>query len=387
MSILNHSTRSLRLFLFLYSSSGTIILSFLPVYFQDNGFTPAEIGWLMAIGPFASILIQPIAGYYSDKWKTVKKILQICLIGAIISGILMFQMNVFLTLMIAAFFLFMFTSPIGALGDSLAQKTASQYQISFGGIRMWGSVGYATTSLLIGQLLLFIGINNIMYPFLFFVICSLFVSFFLTDTTFPSKPVKVFDAFYLLKDRKLIFFLCAILFISTAHRMNDYFIGIYIMEIGGDASLIGLAWFIGVAVEALVFFLSMYWIDKYSELNLIIFTGFIYAIRFIILSQVKDPSILLLLQILHGITFPIVYTASLQYISKLVPDYVLGTGQLLFITVFFGISGILGSSIGGMIMDATNGAYLYFIMGMIALMGSIFILLYKRGLISDTLKY
>ena len=115
----------LSLFLFFFHSSVTVIMSFLPIYFQERELSGTQIGWLMAVGPFTALFAQPFWGYMSDKYKTVKKILIICLIGVIFSSILLFQMNSFVSFLFLCGIFFSFFGPIGALGDSLTQKTTS----------------------------------------------------------------------------------------------------------------------------------------------------------------------------------------------------------------------------------------------------------------------
>src|SRR5690625_7048648 len=83
----------LKMFLFCFHATNTIILSFLPLYLKDKGLTGTEIGWVLAIGPFASIIAQPFWGFLSDKYKTVKKILIVAASGMLIASIFFFQMN------------------------------------------------------------------------------------------------------------------------------------------------------------------------------------------------------------------------------------------------------------------------------------------------------
>ncbi len=79
------STIPLKMLLFCFHGANTIIVSFLPLYLQFRGLSGTEIGWVMAIGPLVAIFSQPFWGYTSDKYRTVKKILMLCLIGLIIS--------------------------------------------------------------------------------------------------------------------------------------------------------------------------------------------------------------------------------------------------------------------------------------------------------------
>jgi PPP family 3-phenylpropionic acid transporter len=149
------------------------------------------------------------------------------------------------------------------------------------------------------------------------------------------------------------------------------------MDIGGETNLIGWAWFIGVLTEAIVFGLSTFWFRKYHELTFIILAGFLYGIRFLAISFIQDPVHILFLQPLHGICFGLFYTAAFKYMTKVIPEELLGTGHLLFVSVFFGFAGIVGSLGGGYIMESTSGAVLYKTLGFTALLGSLGIFLFK----------
>src|SRR5699024_5674315 len=130
------SLLSLKALLFSFHATNTIILSYLPLYLRYKGLDGTEIGWVLAIGPLASIFSQPFWGYMSDKYKTVKRVLLVCIFGLLISSILFFQMNGLIPILIMGAVFYFFTSPIGGLGDSLAQRRAIDEQVSFGTIRM-----------------------------------------------------------------------------------------------------------------------------------------------------------------------------------------------------------------------------------------------------------
>src|SRR5690625_3604387 len=194
-----NSLHSLKLLLFLFHATNTIILSFLPLYLKFKGLSGTEIGWVLAIGPFASIISQPFWGYLSDKYKTVKTMLIISVVGMLIASVVFFQMNHLLAiLMIGAIFYF-FSSPVGALSDSLAQRRANNLGVSFGSIRTWGSIGFAFSSLVVGQILTTIGIGNMVWPYLFFGSILLIVVFLIEDVPAKDHSVSGRDVISLLK--------------------------------------------------------------------------------------------------------------------------------------------------------------------------------------------
>ncbi|RSK29049.1 MFS transporter [Bacillus sp. HMF5848] len=362
---------SLRIFLFFFHASVTIIISFLPVYFKSEGLSGAQIGWLLAIGPMISMITQPIAGFLSDKYKTVKKLLLISLLGTIVFGTIMFQMHTFALFLLVGLFFFAFMSPLGALGDSLTQTTATISNKKFGSIRSFGSLGFATASLIGGVILGFIGIANVGYVFIGLLSIAFLLCLKVTDVSLSKNPVTVIDTFKLFKNRRLVVFLGIMLFITITHRTNDSYLGIYIESLGGNEQLIGLAWFIAVLSEAIIFATSRHWIDRFNLTTLIVVASLVYTVRWFLFSIANDPSFIIMFQFMHGLSFGIFFSCAFEYVSRLVPRDYIATGHLLFIMFFFGFSGIIGSLAGGMILDVYGGSTLYVVLGIMTLIGSL----------------
>lgn len=316
-------------------------------------------------------------GYFSDKYKTVKKTLLICLVGLLFSSLFLFKMDTFTSLILIGAFFFLFMSALGGLGDNLAKKTSMQRGIPFGKIRMWGSIGFACTSLISGKILSIIGIEFLFYPFLVIVSMTILVGLTLSDATVSSKPVALADAAKLLINKKLVSFLVIVLFVTTTHRTNDNFIGMYVTDIGGDASLIGWVWFIGVFSEALVFAFSALWFRRFQPLTFIIFASLLYSFRWLFMSAADQPFEIMILQLTHGICFAVLYVAALEFLSDVVPNELQSTGHLLFLSVSFGLSGIIGALFGGFTLDTFGGSVLYEWLGYMALLGSIGLIIYK----------
>src|SRR5699024_10268023 len=153
---------------FCFHATNTIILSYLPLYLKYKGLNGTEIGWVLAVGPLASIFSQPSWGYLSDKYRTVKRMIQICVIGLLITSVLFFEMNTLSAIIVMGAVSYLFTSPSGARGDSVAQRNAEMNGVPFASIRTWGSVGFAFSSLISGEVLTRVGIQYMIWPYLLF---------------------------------------------------------------------------------------------------------------------------------------------------------------------------------------------------------------------------
>ncbi|MFB1049776.1 MFS transporter [Paraliobacillus sp. JSM ZJ581] len=366
----------LKMLLFSFHGANTIVISFLPLLLQYRGLTGSEIGWVLAVGPTVSIFSQPFWGYMSDKYQTVKRILMICLIGLLVSSVFFFQMTILPLLLIMAGVYYFFTAPIGALADSLAQRRADSLGISFGSIRTWGSLGFAVSSLAIGKVLELIGVQNLLFPYLIMGSLALIVCFRLVDVKVDVDPIQFGDLKKLVRNRPYIIFLILILFMTITHRANDSYIGLFIEQLGGNESIIGVAWFVGVASEAMVFAFAHLWFRKFHPLMFIIAAGALFTIRWFLYAFINEPFIIVGLQVFHGLTFGVFYLAAFHYITRLIPKELQSTGHLVFMSVFFGISGIVGSLGGGAIIDLLGGNTLYLYMGIMALVGTILMIAY-----------
>lgn len=368
---------NLRAFLFFHYSATMLIVGFLPVYFAHKGLSGAQIGWLLGTGTLATVIFQPIWGYMSDRFKTIKRLLQIGLLCMLAGSVFLFSVDSFMLLIVAIFLFFSFTSPVGALGDSLAAKTAARFSLTFGSIRSWGSLGFAVTALFAGWILSIIGIDNILYVYISYGLLAILFSIRVMDVKVSDKHVTVIDAFKAGVSPRLLFFLSIILFISIGHRTNDNFISIYMLELGAGESLIGWSWFVAVASETLAFATSFYWLRRFDELTFLLIASIIYTLRWFLFAAADTPVEIIMLQTLHGLTFGIFYVVSFQFMEKLVPKELLSTGHLLFVSVFFGLSGIIGSLFGGWVIDLAGGSVLYRYLGYFGVIGCLLLAVYS----------
>ena len=374
-----YSTVPLKLLSFHFYATNAILIGFLPIYLQYKGLSGVRVGWVLAAGPLASILSQPFWGYMSDKHKTVQKILVICLVGFLISSILFFQMDNFYYILSASLLLFFFSTPIGALTDSLSQKVAQEIGISFGSIRVWGSIGFALSSLIVGAILNKLGIGSTSFILLPLILFTGYLILKLPDAKYDSNSkVSLKDLKLIIYNRSLMIFLLLSMFLTITQRMNDNFIGLYILELGGTESLVGLAWFMALLGEGIVFGLSFYWYGKLKLhfLQYIMFAAAMYIVRWFSYAYVTKIVYIIFLQLLNGLTFAVFYLAAFAYISHLLPKKLHSTGHLFFITILFGVSGFFSAISGGIIMDTVGGRTLYILLGICATLGFIMISLY-----------
>lgn len=375
----NESLTPLKLLLFCYNAAIALIVSYLPLFLEYKGLNAAEIGWVLAVGPLTAIFSQPFWGYLSDKYKTVRRILLFCISLLLISSMIFFQMTSIISLLITASIFYFFSSPIDALSDSMAQRRAIDLGVSFGSIRTWGAVGFAISSLVVGEFLSRIGVQYMIWPYFLFAGISLIVIYRISDVEVTSEPVQIKDAIELMKNKSFTVFLFIIIFLMITQVASDYFIGLYIIDLGGTERWVGIAWFLGVMSEATVYATARYWFRKYHSLIFVILAGIFYSIRWFLYAAIDSPVMIISLQFLHGLTFGVFYIAAFDYITRLIPRLMQSTGHLVFFATI-SVAGIIGSLLGGHLFNTFGGGRLFFVLGCLALLGTFSMFIYHTVL-------
>jgi len=359
----------LRSYNFFYFSMFSVFLSFLPVYLSAQGVSKTQIGFMIALGGLVGMFSQPLWGVVSDKTKTVKKVLLLILFISILVGTLLFQMSEVPLLILLVGLMYFFFMPTDPLTESLNFQLSQKHQINYGSVRMFGALGYACASLIIGYSSDHFGMESLVYLFLGYGLITVLFGLALPDVPAHAKKLAWKDLRAFFAKRETITFFVLVFLLAIPHRLNDNFIGIYVESLGGNIRLIGQAWFLMTLVEVLFFAISHRFVKPGNEWKVITAAGGIYALRFFLSAIVTDPYLVVYLQLLQGVTFVLFYTAAIQYLYTIIPEEWRATGQTILAVLFFGVSGIFGSVVGGWVFEVYGGSMLYMMMTGLSVLG------------------
>ncbi|MCP1493557.1 PPP family 3-phenylpropionic acid transporter [Peribacillus frigoritolerans] len=370
--------RLLKSFNFLYFGLLAIFIPFLPVYLADQGLRPAQIGFIIGTGGFVTLITQPLWGMISDKTRTIRKVLLLLIFFSCVIGYFLYDSSSYLQLILFAMLLYFFLMPIDPLTESLNFTMAEKSGISYGSIRTYGALGYAVISLITGYVMSYFGANSLAFLFAGIGLISFIVSWMMPDAPVSGKPVTLTSLKHFFSNKETLLFLLLVFICAVPARMNDTFLGVYIRELGGSAKLVGLTWFLAAGSEIVVFALSFWWLRKGKEIIIISFAAAFFFIRYFVSAWITDPQLLAYLQVMQLLTFPIFYSAAIQYLYRIVPVEWRATGQTVLALLFFGVSGIIASYIGGAIYGAYGGKTLYLFISSISFIGMVFALVLYR---------
>ncbi|TBL80838.1 MFS transporter [Paenibacillus thalictri] len=356
-----------------------VTLYYLPLYLQHEGYSVAQVGLLISAGSVTSIVAQPLWGIVADRWRRMKKLLIVLLALSLAAGSLLFQMETLL-LASAGFSLFMFFySPVVPLADTLAIDYTNRTGSSYGNVRLWGSAGLSLGSLLFGIAFGHWGIAPL--PVVFATMCLLLIA---VASQLPSgsnrqvKPLQIRHLRELMGDRKYLGYLFAIMIIAVPFRMNDQLFSVFMKMRGATDFQVGLSWSIATLCSIPAYFLSGRLVQRYGETRLLVFAGWMFALRWVTVAWLYDPIWLIVHQVMNLVTVPIIYVAAVLQVTKLVPPHLQATGQAVFTAVFAGVAGFIGSTAGGWGMEKFEPGEVYFAGGVVAAVGTLLTFLWSK---------
>lgn len=357
---------------FLFFGLLALFLPFLPVYLGEQGLSTSEIGIIIGTGGFVTLVAQPLWGFISDKTKTIRKVMLLLVSMTAVLGYFLFNVNSFTLLIVFALLVFFFLMPLDPLTESMNFTVSEMAGISYGSVRTYGALGYAVLSLIAGYSMDYFGMSSMSILFVFLGLLSFGVIWFMPEVKASPTPVTIAGLKQVLKNKEMLLFLALVFISSIPARMNDTFLGIHIRTLGGDTSLVGIAFFLSATSEIVIFALSFWWLRKGKELEIITIATFFYFLRFIASAFATSPIVLTMLQLLQMFTFPIFYTAAIQYLYRIMPKEWRATGQTVLALLFFGLSGIIASYTGGFLYNEFGGHAFYFTISALSFIGFLF---------------
>ncbi|TXK86053.1 MFS transporter [Paenibacillus sp. N3.4] len=360
---------------FFYYASSAILLPYLPLYLQNKGYSSGDIGFLMMIGPFVSIFAQPFWGYVSDRFHTVKKIVSILWALSLLGSAGLFLTNGFGLTLGFILLLYFFLLPSVPLIDNLVVKSTAQRGMSYGSVRLWGSIGFSSVALLSGLLLEPLGgVARIPYFYWVLWIFPFLLLAFIKDEKGSGERITLKTISVIFKNKGFLWFMVMILIVSIPHRMNDALLGLYLSKLGATDSMVSWAWALAAVSEIPVFALLNRYIHRYHELTILGIVSILYAVRWVAYIFITDPWVLIGMQVTHMVTFAILWIVAVQYVVRLLPEQFGSTGQSILAMVFMGLAGIIGGLVGGWLSDRWGGASMYvFATGMSAIAACLFL--------------
>lgn len=340
-------------FLFSFASLGSWMPS-LNLWLEDQGMRGTEMGYLSAIPWLVMLLVQPFWGILADRAGKMR-----CFHLATIAAALLFAIFPFIakgTLLtgIMIFLFSVFQTPVLPLLDSITLDHAALHpKASYSSLRFWGAPGFGLGAWLTGMLTETYGSNVIFYLSAAFLLLAWLPAgrFEKTLPTVSAADLSFKELGRTLGNKVLLIFLLVVMIVSVAQSASSFFLTVYMREIGASSSVTGTA--IGVqALSELPFYFIAAWLLRMTTPGkVLVIAIFGTALRLLLYYLNSNPYTVIGIESLNGITWTLLWLASVEFVNAKVPAQWRTTGQSMLWAMYFGAGAVLGNILIGRLYE------------------------------------
>ncbi|HOO31933.1 MAG TPA: MFS transporter [Thermotogota bacterium] len=323
------------------------IMNLFSQYFKNEGFSPVQIGILVTIGRVMSLVANPFWFSFKSKFGEKKTIPLITLFPLILIWGIYFLPS-FEGKLIAMALSGLFLSVILPIVEGRVISSLMKKGIDFNPSRLVGSVGFSITAFVAGFL--------IQYGFIvLFILLSILLFFiFLINKThqFEHKKVIAKQTTDSTGNWKIlsIMLVSGILALSSS-TFYATFLPLYLDQKGYPMSFTGISFFIFAMAEIPFLIFSKKIIGKIGEPLLLISGVLACGLRILLSAYCTSFIQFIFICLLHGWGYIVIYYAIYHFIHYHMPEKQTNKAQAVFWMGINGIGFVIGSLLGGFIVE------------------------------------
>jgi PPP family 3-phenylpropionic acid transporter len=346
-------------FYFCFYAAAAALMPFLALYYESQGLSGRQIGFLAGISPLVGLIAAPLWSALADFSRRHKAIWMISITGAITMAFVLSRVSFFLYLIPVVILFAFFAAPIVPLADNAVLALLVGRKDQYGRQRIWGAIGWGVAAPLIGQLIETWGLQWSFWGYAIIMFVSLLIV-----QRIPLNQVDQQVPFWqgtrsLLSNRSWLLFLFLVFVGGAGQAVIHNYLFLYMNEMGASKTLMGLALTIATISELPMFFFADRLLARWSARGLFVFGTIMYVFRAMFLSLINMPQLILFTQLFHGLTFTAMWVAGVSYADEIAPSGLGATAQGLFNGIFMGIASATGAIVGGILYQDYGGAIMY----------------------------
>ena len=258
-------------------------------------------------------------------------------------------------------------APAQALADTVTLQNLGSETHKYGGVRLWGSLGWGVGGFSVGAAVStnyrknHCGEVGIDYGPCFYVYAAGMSAAFLFATQFQfdqahstkdsstdnSKTKNILEGLKVFRSPQFCFVIFIAFFCGSATGFIETFLFWYLHELGGGQLLFSVINGLNCAAEVCVFFITDKLLCYLGHINVIYVSLFCYSVRFIYFYFVESPWVVLPAELLQGITTAAFWSSCVSYVG-LHPgasNTVQGILNGIYMGLGFAAGGFLGGSL------------------------------------------
>jgi predicted MFS family arabinose efflux permease len=258
-------------------------------------------------------------------------------------------------------------SPIGSILDAFvvdALRERGEPPESYGRVRLYGSLGFLLGVAGAGW------VERAGLPLPAFV-DALFVATAIVAFAFPARgeggPAPVLPALLGLAKQP---FLLPLLVTGGLQAMTlsvyDTFLSVHVQAHGLPTLLVGASVGIGVSFETALLAFGRDWLGRMGPARALLFAAASGIPRWILTAIVREPALLVAIQVLHGIGFGAFWVSGVQRMARAAPPHISASAQALWGAATYGVGALIGALLAGQVRERVGTEGIFWMLAVVS---------------------
>lgn len=353
---------------FVMTAALGVYFPYFSLYLKESlGLRGAEVGAAFALPPLVGLFAQPFWGYVADRTGSRTRVLMLLSFGTASGYALLMWPRSFLPLMAAVTWLSFFVTaqmPM-AVAVSLGAIAQQRNGVTFGHVRVWGTVGFFVTVLgvppMVRALAAVRGTSEPeQFHYAFLLAALLAGSASLIAFGFPSVPPPQRERMARGEERLLLrntAYLRVLLVIALAYAFLHgpmVLFPVYVHSRGGDHATISYMWSFSLTMEIILMFSSAALYQRFGPKLTISFGIIACGVRWLVCGLCRDLGYVYPLQTLHAAMVISLQVGAPMLVEALVPDRLRASSQAGLNMVGSSVGGVASSMLAGVLLDSAG---------------------------------
>jgi PPP family 3-phenylpropionic acid transporter len=338
-------------FYFFYYAAAAALAPFLVLYYEQLGLNGRQIGVLTGMLPLVTLFSAPVWGGAADARNRHRSALSLAIVGTMAAVLVLSTARTFLALIPVIIAYAIFVAPIAPLADNTVLAMLGPRTSEYGRHRLWGAVGWGLSAPLVGELTERAGLQWMFYVYVPVLFLALLVARRLPLEEAPLRQPFWRNLRVMLANRRLVLLLATVFTGGASLGLVGNYLFLYMDGLGANNTLMGLALTMATISEMVILFFSSHLLASRSARGLLAVGLLACVVRTFAYSVVSTPWVILLVQLLHGPAFALMWAAGVYTADRLAPQGMGATAQGLLASVMIGLGNAAGGFFGGLLYD------------------------------------
>jgi len=357
-----------------------VFVGFMSTYFLSKGMSNSLLSMVLALYMITSFTGSFFWSSMCDKFHTNKKIFVLIISLSIVCGVSCF-MSVSYNLYLASFLYVLFGFLCSSIGTNIDAWVLRSYDYDaeiYSSIRAMGSIGYALSMLVGGQLINIFGYTTILVLFTILGCLALMLGLSTKEKEYIVKHHERVNYRDLFKQHSYMMMVMIVFLMGLSVTPLISLKTVIIQDVGGDVGLLGIDQFVGLMTQGLFIYLAKYTLKINLKVRMLLMSLLLFISM--VLTAIAPSSLLVIIgTAFNNMSYGFMLPTMREVTDKCVDSHMLNTAYGLTDAAFSYISGVVALLYSGVLIDNLGSRSVSIVGGIIMVVVMVMCYFYKLG--------